>query len=396
MFNKKTISDIDLKDKAVVVRVDYNVPIRDGQIADSYRIEMSMETINALLEQNAKIILISHLGRPEGEVKPEFSLRPEVEKLSELAKTDVKFASDCVGEEASRAVKELKNGEILLLENLRFHKEEEANDMGFAKELASYGQVFVQDGFGVVHRAHASTDAITKFLPSVSGLLVEREVRTILKAIEHPKQPLVAIIGGVKIKTKIKLLEHLIAKSKILILGGAMANTFLKAKGLDVGNSLYDENELDTALRIIEECKNAEVELILPFLDVAVGKSLDVDEPRREVETDKIASDDIVLGLGEKTIKSIILNVSEAGSIIWNGPLGMTELNNFRESSIAVAEAIANSGVQSVVGGGDTAEFIRELNLMDKYTLVSTGGGASLELMSGGKLPGVEALLEKT
>ena len=396
LFKKKTLSDIDVKDKRILLRADYNVPMnKDGSIGDDYRIRMSLPTIHALLEQRCSVVILSHLGRPKGKVDESLSLKPIAQRLSELLEMEVAFAENCVGEVADTAVTELEQGQVLLLENTRYHYEEEVDEEGFAKQLAKHGEIFVQDCFGVVHREHASIHAVTKFLPAVAGLLVENEVKQITKATTHPKQPLVAIVGGAKIKTKLGLLENLVPKTTRLLIGGAMANTFLKAKGMNIGKSLFDESELTVAKEIIDLCKKEEVELILPLHDVAVAKAVDASAERREVASDEVADDDIILDIGTQSIASAVENLKGAGTVIWNGPLGMTELPAFRRGSEAVAQAIVDTDAFSIVGGGDTAEFIAELDLMDSFTHVSTGGGSSLELMSGNKLPGVEALLDK-
>lgn len=392
LFKKKTLSKIDLKDKRVLLRADYNVPIKGGKIINDYRIEQSIPTIEALLEQRCSIVIISHLGRPKGEVKPEFSLKPVVVRLSKLLNRPVHYVDDCVSDEAVRKARELEEGEILVAENLRFHYEEEINDRGFAKKLARLGEVFVQDGFGVVHRAHASTDAITEYLPSAAGLLLENEVKTITRAIRHPRKPLVAIVGGAKIETKIDLLDNLMGIANTLIIGGAMANTFMKAMDLEVGKSLIDKDEVEVARKLIFECRDKGVHLILPLRDVAVAKEVSDKEKRHEIDVDDIAQDDIILDFGAKSIDSVIENLKDAREVIWNGPIGMIELKEFEKGSEKVARYISDKKIQSVVGGGDTVELIESLNLVKGFSHVSTGGGASLELMSGMKLPGIEAL----
>lgn len=394
-FTKKTLSNIDIKDKQVLLRADYNVPIHAGVIDNDYRIQQSIPTIQALLEQHASVVIISHLGRPKGKVVPELSLRPIAKRLSELLDKDVVFVDDCVSAEAFEQARNLEQGQILMLENLRFHYEEEVNEVGFAEKLARLGDVFVQDGFGVVHRAHASTSAITKFLPSVAGLLVEREVKALKRAVQHPKKPLVAIVGGAKIKTKIELLDNLMSVANRLIIGGAMSNTFLKAKDIEIGKSLYDQEEISVAKQVMIECQDKNIDLILPLLDVAVGHAVKASEKRRIVATESLSKDDIILDFGPKSIASTIENIKDAREIIWNGPLGMTEFEQFRVGSEEIAKYIANKKIDSVVGGGDTVELLEEINLMDGFTHVSTGGGASLELLAGMPLPGVEALLDK-
>ncbi len=395
MFHKKGLSDIDLKDKRVLLRADYNVPINEGVIEDDYRIEMSVPTIQALIEQHCKIVIMSHLGRPKGKVVPELSLKPVAERLGEKLGQDVHFASDCVGKEVVSMALNLMPGEVLLVENLRFHAEEVSDNAEFAAELAKLGDVFVQDGFGVVHREHASTHAVTKLLPSVAGLLVENEVRQIVRATKHPKKPTVGIVGGSKIHTKIELLDNLMPSFDRLIIGGAMSNTFLVAMDMEVGKSLFDQDEVDVAKNVIQQCRDQNVQLVLPLLDVAVAKKVDESAKRWVVATEDVKKDDIILDIGNKTIESVLHNLEDAGTVIWNGPVGMIEIKGFMKGSEEIAKYIVKHKIDSVVGGGDTVELIDKLKLMDGFTHVSTGGGAALELMSGIPLPGVEALLDK-
>lgn len=394
MFTKKTLRNIDLKDKRVLLRTDFNVPIENGVIVDDYRIKKALPTIRALIEQKCQIIICSHLGRPDGKVVSEMSLQPVAERLSKLIHQEVHFTKTPPGEDLMYELK-AQESQVILLENLRFYPEEEANDATFAKHLASLGDIFVQDGFAVVHRAHASTVAVTQYLPSIAGLLVEAEVKNILKATQHPKQPLVVIVGGAKIETKLPVLKNLIRHTKRLIIGGAMANTFLLAKEIGVGKSLVDKNEVKTAQKIMDMCIEENVELILPLIDVAVGDSVDEKAKRRNVEVEAIKNNDIILDFGTKSIESAIHNLEGARTVIWNGPLGMVELDAFAKGSKAMAEALASLNADVIVGGGDTEAFIEKLDLMDAYTLVSTGGGASLELMAGNTLPAIEALQDK-
>lgn len=395
MFSKKTIRDVDFTDKTVLVRADYNVPLKDGKVMDDYRIRKNVPTIQYLLGQNAKVIIISHLGRPGGEVNKSLSLEPIAQRLSELLDKPVAFCETTIGDGAKQAAKNLKLGEVLLLENLRFHKQEKANDAQFAKQLAELADYFVQDGFGVVHRAHASTEAITQFLPSVAGLLLEKEVEVVDKAIEDPEKPLVTIVGGAKIAGKIDLLDRFLKASDTVIIGGAMANTFLVASGYDIGESKYDADETDSAREIMEHCSLSKTKLMLPILDVAVGTSFDEYSERHEVATDDVAKTDMIMDFGPQTVEDIKQVLKSSGTIIWNGPLGVIELEKFKWSTEEVANFIANEKLTCIVGGGDSAGFIHKLGLIDKFTHVSTGGGASLELMAGRKLPGVEALMAK-
>lgn len=395
MFQKKGLSDIDLKDKRVLLRVDYNVPIDDGVIEDDYRIQQSIPTIRELQKQHAKIVIIGHLGRPKGKVTKSLSFKPVVKKLTQLLEEEVFFVDDCVGEKVVNMANKLRPGQIMIAENLRFHSEEVSDNKDFAKELAKLGDVFVQDAFGVVHREHASTHAITKQLPSVAGLLLENEVRQITRAVKHPKKPTVAIIGGAKIKTKIELLNNLIPTVDRLIIGGAMSNTFLVAMEMEVGKSLFDEDEVDVAKQVIRQCRDQDTMLVLPLRDVAVSKKIEDTAKRRVIDTEDVKKSDIILDIGTKSIESIIENIKDAGTIIWNGPLGMIEIPAFMEGSEKVARFIVENEIDTVVGGGDTVELIDELDLNDGFTHVSTGGGSALELMSGLPLPGVEALLDK-
>ncbi len=395
MFPKKSIKNIDLKDKTVLLRTDYNVPLEDGEVVDDYRIKQSLPTINSLLDQNCRIIIISHAGRPDGKVEKSLSLKPIAQSLSQLLKTDVEFVGALTMDGIHRALKPLKHGQIAMLENLRFHHEEEANSDKYAKALASLAEVFVQDGFGVVHRAHASTAGIPKHIPAVAGLLLEKEVGTLSRAIKHPRRPLLTIVGGVKLETKVDLLDRFIDIADIIAVGGAMANTILAAMDHKIGKSIFDKNELKHAKRIVKECQDKGTRLILPDKDVGVAHEVDEDEKRRNIQLKDIRHDDMILDYGPESLKAVLHAIKEAGTVIWNGPLGMLELPEFRWSSEQVAKQMASEHDDSIVGGGDTAGFIDELGLVPKFMHVSTGGGAALELLSGKSLPGVEALLDK-
>lgn len=426
-FNKKTIKDIELKGKTVLVRADYNVPLAAGKITDDYRIQKSLPTIKYLLEQHCKVIICSHLGRPDGQPNPEFSLFPVAKRLQQLLDHQVEFASDCVGPVAEKAASGMKAAQVLLLENLRFHPEEEANDDNFAARLASLAEVFVQDGFGVVHRAHASTDAITKHLPGVAGLLLEKEVDTITTAMENPKRPLAAIIGGAKIADKLELIEKFIAKADFIAIGGAMANTFLQAEGIDVAESLVDEKDLPLAKHIRElaekEAGKRDFVFYLPQ-DAVVASKIDAKVPTRIVDfsAHTIASienypkrppaasgvvheHEKILDIGPFSASFIAGALQLVETAIWNGTLGVTETESLRgpvgpyaHGTETVIEALLGQFGHrpfSVVGGGDTVGYIEERKLVASFNHVSTGGGASLELMAGKKLPGVEALENK-
>lgn len=427
MFIKKTIRDIDLQSKRVLVRVDFNVPIKDGRVVGDYRLQQALPTIQMLKDSNAKIVLCSHLGRPEGKPDKQFSLEPVAKCLSELMNQEVKFVDDCVGEKVQQAASKLEPRQILLLENLRFHAEEEANDDNFASELAKLGEVFVQDAFGVAHRAHASLDAITHHLPSVSGLLLEKEVDTITNVMSDPKRPLGAIIGGAKISTKIEILNKFIEIADFLAIGGAMANTFLVAQGVKVGKSKYDADDLELAHDILskaeEKAKDGKFAFYLPQ-DFVVSKNIDGSAPTRLVDLDahrpaltlsypqsppqqsgELADDEMILDIGPFSAAFIAGGVQLTGTIIWNGTLGITEttaandpVGPFAHGTETIIEALAGDfghKPYSLVGGGDTASYIEERGLTGSFDFVSTGGGASLELMAGRKLPGVEVLQNK-
>ena len=404
-FSKQTVRDIDVDRQVVLVRVDYNVPLKkDGSIDDDLRIRASLPTIKYLIERQCKLVLMSHLGRPEGRDQSQ-SLAPVAARLSELLGQSVKFIDDCVGDKVYQTVKHAPCGSVILLENLRYYPQEEADDMEFAKNIAKStgANLFVQDGFGAAHRAHASTHAITQFLPSFAGLLLEKEVTMINRSMELPARPFVAIIGGAKISDKIDLIKRFIDKADKILIGGAMANTFLKFKRYDMGKSLV-ESDQDEILREIYDLAAAKVGpenvddfLILPK-DVAVSTSIDdPDQIRREVSVDKIADDEMALDIGTQAIDQFCDIISTAKTIVWNGPMGIAEKEVFSIGSARIALAIAaNNESVSIVGGGDTADFVLKWSGGDEssFTHISTGGGASMELMSGKKLPGVESLLD--
>ncbi len=427
MFHKKTVKDIDLRNRTVLLRTDYNVPIKKGKIIDDYRITRSLETIHYLLGQNCKVIICSHLGRPEGKPDPDLSLFPVAMKLNEILNRQVDFVTDCIGDQASKAAANLKPGQILLLENLRFHPEEEENDDKFAASLVNGAQIFVQDAFGVVHRAHASTVAITHHLPSVSGFLLEREVDTITNAINDPKRPLIAVIGGAKIADKLDILKRFINIADGLAIGGAMANTFLKADGMEIGDSLYDEHNLHLAHEILnlakDEAKKRHFIFSLPF-DGVVASAVDSTKPTRIVdwsahsiadiesypkrpprESTHIHEHERILDIGPFSGAFIAGLTQLANTVIWNGTMGVTETEGLLSSvgpyshgtDLLIQGLIGEMGHRpyTVVGGGDTVGYIESRKLIKMFDLVSTGGGASLELMSGHSLPGVKVLLNK-
>jgi phosphoglycerate kinase len=393
-YNKKTIRDIELRNRTILLRVDFNVPLADGQVTDAYRLEKSLPTIQYLRERNCKVILCSHLGRPNGQVDPNLSLEPVAAKLQELGGFSVGFVPASLGDQVTVAVKALAPTGVLLLENLRFNPGEQHNDREFARSLSEPFEYFVQDAFGTVHDKHASTDAIAEFLPSVMGLLVEKEVQQLSVAIDNPVRPLVTIIGGAKIADKIELIERFILQSNTVVIGGVMANTFLLAQGQPIGLSLYEPDEVEEAQHIMTEAQRANIELVLPD---DVGVALDVSEAaqRRDVPIAGVESQDHILDFGPQSTERVLELLGHAGTIIWNGPLGMTELPSFATSSKRVAELVASQHLNCVVGGGDTAGFVHGLGLGDAFTHVSTGGGASLTLLAGQPLPGVMALMDK-
>jgi phosphoglycerate kinase len=392
-MKKKTIRDIDVAGKRVVVRVDYNVPIKDGKVTDDARIVASKPTIDYLLAQGCSLVLISPLGEPKAGPEAKYSLEPVAEKASEILGKPVKFLPDCLGNETDDVVHNLQPGQIVLLENLRFHAEETANDDGFAKTLASYGDVYVDDAFAAVHRAHASMVGIPKHLPAVAGFLVEHEVDTITTALENPTRPLLAIVGGAKISTKIEILNNLLPKVNAIFVGGAMANTFLGAEGKNVGKSLQETDQYELANSIVKQAGEAGVQVFIPT-DVVVTDSLEAATNVRAVSVDAIGESDIIVDLGPDSIAQLQPIFDQKGTVIWNGPVGITETPEFAKGSRALADAIIASGATSLIGGGDTAGFVNDAGLHDGFGFVSTGGGASLELMSGKELPGVAALLD--
>ena len=402
-FFKQTINTVPLHGETVLLRADYNVPLKsDGTIESDFRIQASLPTVKKLLADGCKVVIISHLGRPEGR-DPKLSLEPVALRLAELLGEPVRFVDETVGDKAMMAVKRAPKRSVIVLENLRFDPREEANDEGFARELAkaSSARYFVQDGFGVVHRAHASTAAITLLLPSVAGLLLEREYTVITKAMKHPERPLVAVLGGAKVHDKIAVIKALIDVADRIIISGAMANTFLKYKGLDLGKSKLDDgaddilDDIYTAARAKVGADKVDDFLVLPT-DLAVAKAVE-NAPRKVVAVDQVASDEMALDIGDKTIDETVADAEKAKTVIWNGTLGMAEFPNFAHGSARLSLALAtHPEIESIIGGGDTADFV--LNWDSKqggsFTHVSTGGGASLELMAGEKLPGIESLLD--
>lgn len=395
-MNKKTVRDIDLKDKKVFLRCDFNVPMDENKnITDNRRIVSSIPTIKYLLDNNCAVILASHLGRPKGEVNPDFSLAPVAKELSKQLGKEVIMAKDVIGEDAKTKAANLKNGEVMLLENVRFHKEETDNDETFAKELASMAEVYVNDAFGAAHRAHASTAGIAKFLPAVAGFLIEKELKVLGDTINNPKRPFVAILGGAKVSDKIGVIDSLLDKVDTLMVGGGMAYTFFKAQGYGVGNSLCEPDKVDLALAAMKKAEEKGVKFILP-VDTKVGKEFKSDTESKTVAWTEIPDDWEGFDIGEKTIKMFIENLQGAKTVIWNGPVGLSEFDQFAIGTNSIAKALAElEDATTIIGGGDSAAAVEKSGLADKMTHISTGGGASLEYLQGKKLPGIECLLDK-
>lgn len=390
---KKTLESIDVTGKRVFVRVDFNVPLKDGVITDDTRIRATLPTLRYLLDHKAKIILASHLGRPKGERKPEFSLRPCAARLSELLGVPVAFADDCIGDAAERAVAALKEGDIVLLENLRYHKEEEKNVPEFAEALAKLAEVGINDAFGVSHRAHASVEGITKFLPMVAGYLLEKEINYIGGAISNPQHPFAAIIGGAKVSDKIEVISNLLPKVDVLIIGGGMANTFIAAKGYPTGTSLVEADKIELAASLIKEAKAQGTNLLLPT-DFVVADAFSNDAQHKVVPADGIEDGWMALDIGPASRKVFADALAPMKLIVWNGPMGVFEMDNFAEGTNAVAKAVAASTGTTIVGGGDSVAAVEKTGVADKISHISTGGGASLEYLEGKALPGIEALAE--
>ena len=394
-MSKKTIRDIDLKGKKVFVRCDFNVPMDENQnITDNRRIVSALPTIKYLIEQNCKIILSSHLGRPKGEVKPEFSLAPVAKELSKLLGQEVLMAKDVIGESAKTLAANLKEGQVMLLENVRFHREETDNDPEFAKQLASMAEVFVNDAFGTAHRAHASTEGISHYLPSVSGFLIEKELKFLGDALNNPVRPFVAILGGAKVSDKIGVIDSLLEKVDTLMIGGGMAYTFFKAQGYGVGNSLCEPDKCELALSLMKKAKDKGVKLLLP-VDTVIGKEFKPDTESKTVAWTEIPDGWEGFDIGEKTIEMFKDELKTAKTVIWNGPVGLFEFDKFAVGTNSIAKALADLNATTIIGGGDSAAAVEKAGLADKMTHISTGGGASLEFLEGKKLPGIECLQDK-
>lgn len=394
-MSKKTVRDIDLKDKKVLVRCDFNVPMDENQnITDNRRIVAAIPTIKYLLEQNCKIVLCSHLGRPKGEFKKEFSLKPVANELSKLLDKNVIMAEDVIGEDAKLKANNLKNGEILLLENVRFHREETDNDPEFSKALASFGEIFVNDAFGTAHRAHSSTEGVTHYIPSVSGFLIEKELKYLGESLEKPERPFVAILGGSKVSDKIGVIDSLLERVDVLLIGGGMAYTFFKAQGYNVGNSLCEEDKCDLALELMQKAEEKNVKLMLP-VDNKIAQEFKNDTEIRTVKSTHIPEGWEGLDIGEETVKLYSEELKKAKTIVWNGPLGVFEFENFAVGTNKIAEVLGDIDAVKIIGGGDSALAVEKAGVAEKMTHISTGGGASLEFLEGKKLPGIEALMNK-
>ncbi|MCD5405077.1 MAG: phosphoglycerate kinase [Desulfotomaculum sp.] len=391
---KKSVEDVDVKNKCVLVRVDFNVPLADGVISDDTRIKAALPTIKYLIDNNAKTILVSHLGRPKGQVKAELKMDPVAKRLGELLNKEVLKIDVCVGDAAKKAVEDMQLGDVLLLENVRFYPEETKNDPEFAKKLAELADLFVNDAFGTAHRAHASTVGVAKYLPAVAGFLMKKEIEMLSKVLFDPVRPFVAILGGAKVSDKIGVINNLLDKVDCLIIGGGMANTFLKANGIKVANSLVEEDKLELAKELQEKAKEKGVKLLLP-LDAVVAPSIKATGGIGEVPVDQVPGDCMILDIGTKTAELFAKEVKTAGTVVWNGPMGVFEKEAFAKGTEALARALADSKAISVVGGGDTAAAIKKLGVTDKITHVSTGGGASLEFLEGKELPGIAVLMDK-
>lgn len=393
---KKTVEDVNVQGKRVLLRVDYNVPLTDArEVADDKRITASFPTVKYLLEHRAKLIICSHLGRPDGEAKMEFSLAPVAKRLAALL-PDVKiaFAPDCVGPETEKMAIELKEGDILLLENLRFHKEEEKNDPAFAKQLASLAELYVSDAFGTVHRAHASTAGVAAYLPAVAGFLIGKELAVMGEALEHPVRPFVAILGGAKVSDKIGVITNLLSKCDTLLIGGGMAFTFFKAMGYEIGSSLLDKENVGLAKDLMDQAKAKGVKLMLP-IDTVVADKYAADAAYKTVMSDEIPTGWMGLDIGEKAQAEYVEEIMKAKTVIWNGPMGVFEFPAFANGTAAVAKACAACEGTTIVGGGDSASAVKKLGFAKSITHISTGGGASLEFLEGKQLPGVAALNDK-
>ena len=393
-LNKKTVEDLDVAGKKVLVRCDFNVPLSDGKITSDKRIVASLPTIKYLIKNGAKVILCSHLGRPKGEFKPEFSLAPVAARLSELLGQEVKMAKDVVGESAQSLAASLKDGEVMLLENVRFHKEETKNDPEFSKKLASLADLYVNDAFGSAHRAHSSTTGVADYLPSACGYLIQKEIEFMGNALANPKRPLVAILGGAKVSDKIGVITNLLDKCDTIIIGGGMAYTFMKALGYEIGTSLLEADRVDDAKAMMETAKAKGVKFIIP-VDNKVGREYDPNTEAMVISSDNIPEGWMGLDIGPVTSELYAKSIKHAGTVIWNGPMGVSEWEHFANGTVSVAKGIADSNAISIIGGGDSAAAVKKLGFADKMSHISTGGGASLEYLEGKELPGIACIDDK-
>ncbi len=391
MFSKKTIRDIHVKGKKVLVRVDFNVPLKDGVVGDDTRVRAALPTIQYLLDEGAAVILASHLGRPKGGPDPKYTLKPVAEHLGKLLGKTVAFAEDCVGAPAEAAAKALQPGDVLVLENTRFHPEEEKNDLELARQMAALADLYVNDAFGTAHRAHASTEGVTHFLPGVAGFLLEKEIQYLGQAIADPKRPFVAILGGAKISDKIGVIRNLLGKADAVLIGGGMANTFLKAQGLELADSLVEETAIETARELLAM---AEGKLHLP-VDMVLGDKFEAEAAKQTLAVGNVPAGWRLLDIGPETVKDYAAIIAKAGTVVWNGPMGVFEFPAFAEGTFGIAKAVAGSKAISVIGGGESVAAIQQSGLADQITHISTGGGASLEMLEGLVLPGVAALQDK-
>lgn len=393
---KKTVRDVDVAGKKVLVRCDFNVPMKDGEIADDFRIVSALPTIKYLMENRACVILMSHMGKPKGEPKPELSLAPVAKRLEELLGQEVKFSScpTVICDHIREVAAELRPGEVMLLENTRYREEETKSAEPFTGELASLGELFVNDAFGTAHRDHSSTAGIARYLPTVSGFLIEKEVKFLGDAVESPERPLVAIMGGAKVGDKIPVIENLMKRVDSIIIGGGMAYTFFKAQGYEIGKSILDEGSIELADELLAKAEAAGVRILLP-VDVVCAKEFDNDSERAVFDADRIPADMMGMDIGPKTAERYAAAIAEAKTVVWNGPMGVFEMPNFAEGTKAIAQALADSDAVTVIGGGDSAAAVEQFGLKDKMTHVSTGGGASMELLEGRVLPGIACIEEK-
>ncbi|MCD6505470.1 phosphoglycerate kinase [Candidatus Poribacteria bacterium] len=393
-MTKLSVRDLDLKGKRVLMRVDFNVPLEKGVITDDTRIRAALPTIKYIIERGGKLILMSHLGRPKG-VDPKLSLKPVSKRLSELLGKEVKMAPDCIGDEVRRMVAEMKEGDVILLENLRFHKGETENDPEFARELASLGDVYVSDAFGAAHRAHASTEGVTKFIPqAAAGFLMEKEIEYLSKAVQSPEHPFVVILGGAKVSDKIGVLTSMLERADAILIGGGMAYTFLKAQGYNVGKSIVEDDKLDLARQIMNEAKEKGVEFKLPVTTV-IADRFAPDANSKVVKSTEIPDGWLGVDIGPETVEEFSKVIGRAKMIIWNGPLGVYEFDKFAKGTVAVAKLLAESDAITIIGGGDCVAAVQKAGVADKMTHISTGGGASLEFLEGKELPGIAALSDK-